>query len=678
MKICFIIICTNSDLWFSECKKYIENLIVPENMEIGVIGIRGASGMAAGYADGSRQSGADYKIYLHQDTFIINRHFLEDVDRIFRLDDRIGVIGMLGGNDVQNQTVCIGKWQYGKLVKCNGYREILLEYREVDEEYQTVDCLDGMILVTRYDVPWREDIFTGWHFYDRSICLEYRRRGYICVVPNQKTSWCIHACGAIDLIGWNEGLAVFLKEYTDFFAKDEVLSHTKLVNEQERLQLKQIADNIEILINNRKMNEATAFLREIEKTNVLPDKKIIFLNNLIEIWKTGQCNLFFKDTEKVCGMEQKYFKASFILRRENYDFLLERAEVSFVAELSPQEKDIILKHEVTRSFAQSEKTAGNGEFNIKNYIVRSARDKCLNGERANREFDIFIYAGAALSGEEISGYRDDIGDNISHQNRQYNELTVLYWAWKNQNADFIGLEHYRRSFDLNGGQIKELLAQGIDAIIPRPALFANSLETHYKANHCIDAWNTMMDILKKNCPAIYSAARTIFAGNVFYPYNMGIFSKRFLNLYCEWLFPILDQVVAHHKEKWDKYQNRYPGFLAERLFTLFVLFHQEEFKFYEADVLLYRTQPVIGDFSEEKMIAYIVGEIKKQNVSGAQINVSEFGYPKIKESRVLEKLYGLLELSKVECLVRGDVFTVRNCVSLEDLLQIAGMGEETL
>lgn len=55
-----------------------------------------------------------------------------------------------------------------------------------------------------------------------------------------------------------------------------------------------------------------------------------------------------------------------------------------------------------------------------------------------------IRVGAALANEDFGMQRDDDGDNISEKNKEYCELTAQYWLWKNVDADYYGLCHYRR------------------------------------------------------------------------------------------------------------------------------------------------------------------------------------------------------------------------------------------
>ena len=81
--------------------------------------------------------------------------------------------------------------------------------------YQEVEAVDGLFLATQYDIPWREDLFTGWHLYDTSMCKEMQRRGRRVVVPNQSEDfWCIHCPKEKPLAREYKGYQkVFLREY---------------------------------------------------------------------------------------------------------------------------------------------------------------------------------------------------------------------------------------------------------------------------------------------------------------------------------------------------------------------------------------------------------------------------------------------------------------------------------
>ena len=52
--------------------------------------------------------------------------------------------------------------------------------------------------------------------------------------------------------------------------------------------------------------------------------------------------------------------------------------------------------------------------------------------------DVYLPIHVGAAGKADLGYtRDDTGDNISEKNPNFCELTALYWAWKNLDADCI-------------------------------------------------------------------------------------------------------------------------------------------------------------------------------------------------------------------------------------------------
>ncbi|MCL2520819.1 MAG: DUF4422 domain-containing protein, partial [Spirochaetaceae bacterium] len=167
------------------------------------------------------------------------------------------------------------------------------------------------------------------------------------------------------------------------------------------------------------------------------------------------------------------------------------------------------------------------------------------------------------------------GDNISEKRLSYNELTVMYWAWKNVKADYYGLCHYRRYFSFNSqanqipgrdAQIhfdyinKDFLSQvNIDAdslitkmsgnalalctpIDVRDYWSQNVYHQHRVLPHFhIKDIDILLNVIKDVSPRFYIAAKRFFNGHLLYAYNTFIMRKDLFFRYCEWLFPILQE-----------------------------------------------------------------------------------------------------------------------------------------
>ena len=90
----------------------------------------------------------------------------------------------------------------------------LMQKRPVPQAGVEVDALDGIFLATQTDVPWREDLFDGWHFYDLSASMEYRRRGLRLMIPYFEKPPCIHETGCKRLDdAWEKARQIFVAAY---------------------------------------------------------------------------------------------------------------------------------------------------------------------------------------------------------------------------------------------------------------------------------------------------------------------------------------------------------------------------------------------------------------------------------------------------------------------------------
>lgn len=191
------IACVNNDAMYQEVLTMLKELEIPEGYTVEYIAVHEATSMASGYNRGMSSTDAKYKIYLHQDLFILNKGFLKDILEVFKKDDHIGILGVAGAKSLPpNMVWWNSKEVFGKIIHMDtdALGDIYeSQWQEVYADYEEVIAVDGCILATQYDIKWREDIFTGWDFYDISQCFEAAKIGYKVVVPKQREAWCAHA-----------------------------------------------------------------------------------------------------------------------------------------------------------------------------------------------------------------------------------------------------------------------------------------------------------------------------------------------------------------------------------------------------------------------------------------------------------------------------------------------------
>lgn len=198
-----------------------------------------------------------------------------------------------------------------------------------------------------------------------------------------------------------------------------------------------------------------------------------------------------------------------------------------------------------------------------------------------------LHVGRSIS--DSLGYQgDNQGDNISHKNKSYCELTGIYWLWKHVSCDIIGVCHYRRYFIdqedfISKEQIENLLDK-YDVILPRSNFTQyTSLTEHYATEHFAKDLAICRDIISRRYPEYLPAYDMCMNCNLFSLGNMLITHKSIFDQYCEWLFNILFEAEPQiDSTGYNDYQKRVMGYLSERL--LRVWFLKNGYKVYETEV----------------------------------------------------------------------------------------------
>ena len=144
---------------------------------------------------------------------------------------------------------------------------------------------------------------------------------------------------------------------------------------------------------------------------------------------------------------------------------------------------------------------------------------------------------------------DDSGDNISAQNCYYSELTGMYWAWKNSDADYIGICHYRRYLLTHDGalfdqrSVQKVLCS-YDIITTKNLQLNFPYEEGFVHHHKKIYLDMTAQVVEELYPEYTNTFQRLVKEKHTYFGNMLIAKKETYDAYMAWLFDILFAVQA--------------------------------------------------------------------------------------------------------------------------------------
>lgn len=225
---------------------------------------------------------------------------------------------------------------------------------------------------------------------------------------------------------------------------------------------------------------------------------------------------------------------------------------------------------------------GYHRANMHVFMAKFHKDKELSARYGLPEWITPIQVGAVLSPRRVANILDCDGENISAKNGNYSELTALYWIWRNRlgsdpsgsaGNEYYGLSHYRRILEFTEDDVLRLVDNGVDVVLPYPMPYEPDIEEHHRRYLKEEDWKAVRRAVWELQPEYSKAFPSVLEQKYLYNYNIILARKGVLAEYCEWLFPILSRVEELSVPRGKDRADRYIGYIAETLETLYFMYH---------------------------------------------------------------------------------------------------------
>jgi len=224
-----------------------------------------------------------------------------------------------------------------------------------------------------------------------------------------------------------------------------------------------------------------------------------------------------------------------------------------------------------------------------------------------------VRCGAAFDKQNpmnIAG--DDTLDNISEKRLSFCEFTVQYWAWKNAEADYYGLCHYRRflsfaskryktnefnmifkqmllpssakKFNLTSFKKMKDMIEPYDIVALEPADVRRIYSCEGYKNTVRELWlsnkgiffeeyivDLLFELIKEFYPEFLKSAAEYFDGIYHRGYNCFVMKKDLFYRMCKFQFDIMFEAEKRiDTTGYTTTMHRTPAFMGEMLFGIFV------------------------------------------------------------------------------------------------------------
>lgn len=210
---------------------------------------------------------------------------------------------------------------------------------------------------------------------------------------------------------------------------------------------------------------------------------------------------------------------------------------------------------------------------------------------------------------------DDTGDHISEKRMSFCEFTVQYWAWKNIDADYYGLCHYRRYLSFSDKRFKtdeynmvyvpvltnhyakkyvisanaKNLIRDYDVVVSEYADVHRIPAPRGKVNTVLDLWRSyndtfieessidlMMRLIAQRQPDYLESAKEYLSGGLHRGFNCYVLRKDLFREMCALQFDIMFEIERRlDMTEYSETMKRTPAFIGEILYGIYI-YHLEK------------------------------------------------------------------------------------------------------